>query len=80
MIEFADTVDIRDIFPHQDKYPTVQRTFTALSIGDKMELINDHDFRPLFEYKFPYDFPGQYEWEYLEEGPEVWRVAVTRIK
>ena len=80
MPEFSGRVDIREILPHQDKYPTVHKTFESLKIGEKMELINDHDFRPIFEYKFPLDFPGQYEWAYLEEGPEVWRAAVTKTQ
>lgn len=80
MSEFSGRVDIREILPHKDKYPTVHKTFAALKTGEKMELVNDHDFRPIFEYKFPFDFPGQYEWFYLEEGPEVWRAAVTKIK
>lgn len=80
MPEFSKKVDIREILPHKDKYPTVHKTFTSLKIGEKMELVNDHAFHPIFEHKFPLDFPNQYEWEYLEEGPEVWRVAVTKIK
>ena len=42
--------------------------------------MNNHGFEPIFTHKFPLDFPDQYEWEYLEKGPEVWRAAVTRIK
>lgn len=80
MSEFMVKVDIRKIFPHQDKYPTVEKTFASLKISEKMELINDHDFKPIFEYKFPFDFPEQYKWTYLEQGPEVWRVAITKIK
>jgi len=80
MSEFSGRVDIREILPHKNKYPTVYKTFESLKIGEKMELVNDHEFRPIFEYKFPVDFPHQYEWKYLEEGPEVWRVAVTKIK
>ena len=80
MSEYAGRIDIREIEPHQNKYPTVYKTFKSLRIGEKMELINDHDSRPIFEYKFPLDFPDQYEWSYLEKGPEVWRVAVTKVK
>lgn len=80
MPEFAGRVDIREISPHKDRYPTVQRTFESLKLGEKMELVNDHDLQPIFKHKFPLDFPEQYDWTYLEEGPEVWRVAVTRVK
>ncbi|WP_407312445.1 DUF2249 domain-containing protein [Desulfosporosinus sp. SB140] len=80
MSGFSGRVDIREIVPHKDKYPTVHKTFESLNLGEKMELLNDHDFHPIFAYKFPLDFPEQYEWSYLEEGPEVWRAVVTRIK
>lgn len=80
MSEFAGRVDIIAITSHKDKYPTVHKTFEALKVGEKMELINDHELRHLFEYKFTLDFPNQYEYTYLEEGPEVWRAAVTKIK
>ncbi len=80
MSEFSARVDIREISSHKDKYPTVHKTFQSLKVGEKMELINDHDFQPMFTYKIPLDFPAQYEWTYLEKGPEVWRIAVTKIK
>ena len=80
MSEFSSRVDIREISPHQDRYPTVHRTFESLKTGEKMELINDHDTEPIFKYKFPLDFPDQYEWSYLEKGPKVWRVTITKIK
>lgn len=79
MTDFARTVDIRKIELHQDKYPTVQRTFESLKVGEKMELINDHDMTPLFKFKFPLDFPGQYEWSYIQEGPDAWIASVTKI-
>lgn len=80
MSKFSAKVDIREILPHKDKYPTVHKTFESLKIGEKMELINDHGFQPIFQHKFPLDFPDQFEWTYLEEGPEVWRALVTKIK
>ena len=24
--------------------------------------------------------PGQFEWTYLEQGPDTWRVSITRLK
>ncbi|MDF2487044.1 MAG: hypothetical protein K0R46_3212, partial [Herbinix sp.] len=50
----------------------------ALQPGEIMELINDHDPRPL-HYQFIMERPNTFAWEYLEEGPEVWRVAITKI-
>ena len=35
-----------------------------------MELINDHDPKPLY-YQFMMERTDEFTWEYLEEGPEV---------
>ncbi|WP_315065748.1 DUF2249 domain-containing protein [uncultured Clostridium sp.] len=76
MSNFAATVDAR-IYEPKDKHPIIFKTFENLSSEQKMELINDHDPRPL-HYQFIMEFPEQFEWEYLEEGPEVWRVSITK--
>ncbi len=51
--------------------------FYSLESGEKMEIINDHDPRPL-HYQLLAENEGQFEWKYLEEGPEIWRVEITR--
>ncbi len=76
MSDFAATVDARQYAP-KDKHPTILGTFASLKPKEKMELINDHDPRPLY-YQFNVEMPDQFEWEYLEEGPEVWRVSIGK--
>lgn len=78
MSEFTSQVDARKYEP-KDKHPVIFNTFEALNSGEKMELINDHDPKPL-QYQFMIEREGEFEWEYLEEGPEVWRVAITKAK
>ncbi|MFZ5988167.1 MAG: DUF2249 domain-containing protein [Bacillota bacterium] len=70
-------IDIR-VIPPKDRYPTVYSAFQGISNNEKIELINDHDLRPLLEYKFSADFPNQYAWQYIEQGPDVWRVIVEK--
>jgi uncharacterized protein (DUF2249 family) len=41
-------------------------------------LVNDHDPRPL-RYQFEAEHAGRYSWDYLEAGPEVWRVRIGRL-
>lgn len=77
MLEFKSQVDAR-LYEPRDKHPVIFNTFTALLPGEKMELINDHDPRPL-HYQFIMELPDQFEWEYLEEGPEVWRVSIGKL-
>lgn len=76
MHKFTSQVDAR-LYEPKDKHPVIFNTFEALNSGEAMELINDHDPRPL-HYQFIMELPDRFEWEYLEEGPEVWRVAITK--
>lgn len=76
MSNFTATVDARKYEP-KDKHPTIFNTFENLRSGEIMELINDHDPRPL-HYQFIMERSEDFEWEYLEQGPEVWRVAIKK--
>lgn len=76
MMPYAVQVDARSIEP-KDKQPTIFGTFQNLLPGQTMELVNDHDPSPL-KYKFEAELAGQFDWEYREKGPEVWRVVITK--
>lgn len=51
--------------------------FDSLPVGEKMILINDsnpsHVFNELEEKRF-----GKFEWDYIEEGPDVWKVSLAK--
>lgn len=70
------TVDVRNMIP-RDRHPLIFQTFDGLTVGASFELVNDHDPKPLY-YQFLHERPGQFDWEYLEQGPEVWRVTISR--
>ncbi len=74
--EAGEVLDVR-IIPPRDKHPTIFRTFEALEPGQAFVLVNDHDPKPL-RYQFEFERKGQYGWEYLEEGPETWRVRLIK--
>lgn len=76
--EFATRIDVREYAP-PEKHPAIYQTFESLEVGQKMELINDHNPKPLF-YEFKMERPDTFTWDYLEEGPVVWRVAIGRIE
>jgi uncharacterized protein (DUF2249 family) len=59
------------------RHPLIFATFQALGPGEGFELVNDHDPKPLY-YQFAAELPGQFTWEYLEQGPEVWRVRIGK--
>lgn len=76
MINIVATVDVR-MYERKDKQPVIFKTFEGLGIGETMELINDHDPRPLYN-KFEIELKEQFQWDYLEQGPEMWRIAITK--
>ncbi len=78
MTQTAARIDVRTIAP-RDRHPLIFSTFGKLAPGQALELVNDHDPRPLY-YQFYNMMPGQFDWSYLEEGPDTWRVAITRTK
>jgi uncharacterized protein (DUF2249 family) len=69
-------LDVR-IIPPREKHPTIFQTFETLEPGESFILVNDHDPFPL-RYQFQAEREGQFEWEYLEEGPTVWRVRIGK--
>jgi uncharacterized protein (DUF2249 family) len=70
------TIDVRPIVP-RERHPLIFTTFDGLKAGDAMELVNDHDPRPLF-YQFQAERHGQFSWEDVEQGPDTWRVRIGK--
>lgn len=71
------TVDVRTIAP-RERHPLIFSTFRSLVKGQAMELVNDHDPRPLY-YQFQAEAPGTFGWDYLETGPDTWRVRISKL-
>jgi uncharacterized protein (DUF2249 family) len=70
-------IDVRTIEPPQ-RHALIFSTFRALVANEAMELVNDHDPVPLY-HQFQGQFPGRFGWDYVEAGPDTWRVRVTRL-
>jgi uncharacterized protein (DUF2249 family) len=73
----ATKVDVRAL-ECTDRHALIFSTFGNLAAGKALELINDHDPRPLRNV-FQAQYPGKFGWEYLEQGPDTWRVAITKL-
>ena len=69
-------LDVRTIPPAR-KHPTIHARLDSLVSGDALTLLNDHDPRPL-RFELEHDRPGAFAFEYLESGPELWRVRIRR--
>ncbi len=69
-------LDVRTVPPPR-RHSLIFQTFESLAPGHAFTLVNDHDPKPLY-YQFQAERPGQFTWDYLEQGPEVWRVRIGR--
>lgn len=69
-------VDVREL-PPRERHPLLFRSLDALEHGEGLLLINDHDPKP-FSYQLAAERPGEFDWEYKQEGPEEWRVQITK--
>ena len=70
------TLDVRSVLPPQ-RHPLIFGTFESLQPGEAFELVNDHDPKPLY-YQFQFEREGHFTWDYLEQGPQVWRVRIGK--
>jgi uncharacterized protein (DUF2249 family) len=70
-------IDVRSIAP-RDRHPLIFTTFGKLVPGQALVLVNDHDPAPLY-HAFENAMPGRFGWDLLEEGPDLWRVAITKL-
>jgi len=69
-------LDIRPVAP-REKHPTIFATFDSLNKNETLQLINDHDPMPLY-YQMQALRKEQFSWNYVESGPEVWKVNITK--
>lgn len=73
----SSELDVR-IIPPREKHPTIHARLHELAVGDVMTIVNDHDPRPL-RFELEADHPNCFGWEYVEAGPETWRVEIRRL-
>ncbi|MGZ5034150.1 MAG: DUF2249 domain-containing protein [Usitatibacter sp.] len=71
------TIDVRTIAP-RERHPLIFGTFLALAPGASFMLVNDHDPKPLY-YQFKAELGVPFNWDYVETGPEVWKVRIARL-
>lgn len=69
--------DVRP-YPPAQRHDLVFGAFDELQPGQAFVFTNDHDPKPLY-YQFKAESQAEFTWEYLEKGPEVWRVAIGKV-
>lgn len=75
----AGTIPVLDvrIIPRMERHRRIFAMVDALAPGTALIVASDHDPRPLHQ-QLEATFPGKFTWEYLEQGPDVWRVEIGR--
>lgn len=76
-ISGTEELDVRAL-PHQARHGVILGKMQALTATGALVLTNDHDPLPL-KYQADAMWPDQFEWTYLDEGPDEWRVSIARI-
>lgn len=69
-------LDLRSI-PHFQRHPLVFAKFDALAVGEAFILVNDHDPFPLHRQMDTLR-PYQVNWEYITQGPDIFRIRIRR--
>lgn len=75
-VQFAIKIYAPEIEP-KERHLRIFRAFDALAPGEFMELTNDHDPKPLL-YQLMMERDGLFSWEYVEKGPELWKVKIGK--
>ncbi len=76
LLEHENILNVTLIEPRL-KHPTIFIRFDELKPGERLIIHNDHDPKPLY-YQLLGERGNIFNWEYLEEGPEWWKVKISK--
>ena len=69
-------LDVRLLEPAQ-KHPAVFALLNKMTEGESLTIYNDHDPKPLY-YQLLGEAGNIFTWNYLQEGPEWWKVKISK--
>ncbi|MDQ0687383.1 uncharacterized protein (DUF2249 family) [Streptomyces achromogenes] len=75
-LDHPPVLDVREI-PHGRRHPRIFALYARLGPSEGFVLVNNHDPKPL-RREFEATHPGTHTWDYLESGPEIWRVRIGK--
>jgi uncharacterized protein (DUF2249 family) len=70
-------LDVRTI-REPDRHPTIFATYEQLATGESLVLVSNHDPSQLRD-EFAIEHPGGHRWEYIESGPDIWRIRIDKL-
>lgn len=71
-------VDVREL-PCRERHKIIFNEWQSLGDEQCLLLVNDHDPVPLF-HQFQQFFPNAFSWDYLQRGPDVWKIYIGKSK
>ncbi|MDN5861235.1 MAG: DUF2249 domain-containing protein, partial [Pseudonocardia sp.] len=77
-LDTPKVLDVREI-PKVRRHPRIFGVYSRLAPGQSFVLVNNHDPKPL-RREFQAAYPDQFGWDYLEAGPDRWRVRIGRLR
>ena len=69
-------IDARAL-PRDSGRDTILAAVYGLAVGGAVTIVNDRDIQPL-RMVLAMSRPARFDVSYLEAGPEVWRIRITR--
>jgi regulator of cell morphogenesis and NO signaling len=75
-METIATLNVTEIEP-RFKHPRIFEKFDSLKANEAFIIHNDHDPKPLY-YQLLGERGNIFTWEYLENGPELWKVKIGK--
>lgn len=75
-INEENVLNVTLLEPRQ-KHPGIFARFDQLAPGQSLTIHNDHDPKPLY-YQLLGERGNIFDWEYLEQGPEWWKVRISK--
>ena len=73
----SPVIDVRTIEP-RERHVQIFGRLDTLRAGEALQIVNDHDPVPL-RMQLEGRAPGQFQWAYLQAGPELWQVEITKM-
>jgi uncharacterized protein (DUF2249 family) len=70
-------LDVRPVEP-KDRFEAIMGAYESLGPGATLDLVVDHDPKCMYYTLRATRGEAEFTFRYLEDGPEVWRVEVTR--
>lgn len=74
----SPVIDVRTIEP-RERHVQIFGRLDALRAGEALQIVNDHDPVPL-RHQIESRTPGQFQWAYLQAGPDQWRVLISKLE